>query len=1115
MDTYNTLTVCRASAGTGKTYTLASRYIALLMDSGGDFLFRNILAVTFTNKATAEMKKRILTYLYLIADGEEGDEERNAFVANMQRYMHHGAEMLSTVKKREEFRLKARRIYHNILEDYDNMKIVTIDSFLQSLISGMAQMVGMGASFNVVLDLKHTISTAVDEIMTTFIHENKMTERLLTKYVEEQLENEKGWDVRNQLVSMADNIFKEAVQKDNVDQILDAKTIFLYKKALKKVFFSHVAKLRALYIVVRHCEMHKEIDNGKYFYGFIKRVKDSLTFAAKEENMFRGLGERELRTLASDKFQDKISSDDFRRPSEIQRVLLQMSSLCGELREQYLLYKITTEYLNDLTIMGPVRQRIDANLEEANSILIARVAYVLSQSLKPGDADFILEKAGIRFKHIMIDEFQDTSTLQWQVFYHLVNEVLSSGGTTLIVGDIKQSIYRWRNGDYSIMENLNGATPLLGTYYDEHSEALTRNYRSQANIVKFNLSLFNRLMKLGGDIGELKNLYQEGRNGYDERRLDDFHKYGAIHNGYVQYSVYPCLMRNESKGLSDAQKTLKRKLVEQAVVRHMFRDIESLLDNGALTADMLILLRKNSEIGIVIDAYKETTLEKRGIMLCSNDSFLLESSLSVQLVVSALRYVFTSDMIAREYLLTHTKNVEKLSGIDKRMPLYEMVEYIIGILFGDEDERIAVDDVDYLNCFLDGLRDYVNKYGSGAKAFIKFWDDEMHKNAIPVSNNDGIRIMTIHSSKGLEAKHLFVPFCSWSVRTDRDNTKTTLWVTPMGDLGDENNVKVPYKIPVSFRESLAQLPYKPYYDEELKAQLIDNLNLLYVALTRAADNLFVYSALNYKNMEPDYEPVTVGDFMFKCMKDEASTSGVPLGDEFEGQWALCQEETPVFAQYTLGEKTFIRTKKNTTNPDSTKQKSPFEYKYTDNEVLKYDYYSTFGNLSFRQSQESMLYNPSADNHEVQSRIDAGVLRHNILSEIKTVADVDKVVEKYYTKGIIESKAEALRIKEEFAGAWKNWAEMAEWFSGSWKLLREVTLLCPAAEGESEIQEMRPDRVMIKGDKAVVLDFKFGKHNHQKYSKQVKQYMSALRAMGYNDVQGYLWYGFDNELVAVE
>ena len=1107
----NTLTVCRASAGTGKTYTLASRYIALLMDSDGDFLYRNILAVTFTNKATAEMKQRILSYLYLIAEGGEDNAERKGFLANMVRYMRRGVDS----KNRDELRHKARRVCHYILEDYDNMKVVTIDSFLQTLIAGIAQAVGIGASFNVVLDINHVISTAIDEIMTTHIDDNTFTKPLLTRYVEEQFEDEKGWDVRSKLLAMAKEIFQETVQKEDHERILDVEVLGRYQREMARVYYAEVAKMQPVYNKVCNCRRDNEIDGGAYYYDMITRVKKTLDKSASESDVFRGLSDRSFNSLVSDKFLKKVASSDPERPREVQSALEAMHLLCGELREKYLVYKITNEYLNDLMLMTSVKNRMNVNLKEANSILLASTAYVLSQSLKPGDADFILEKAGIRFRHIMIDEFQDTSTLQWQVFSHLVSEVLGSGGTTLIVGDVKQSIYRWRNGDYTIMENLNASTPLLGAFYDENSEMLTRNFRSQANVVEFNLSLFDRLTRLDDSLAQLRNLYQEGETGYTKEHLDDFHKYGTTHNGYVQYRVYPYAPGRVRKELSDAQQSARYQLVTQQIASQMFEDIRALLDRGARPADILILIRNKSEIGTIVEAFDDTELPRRGVALSSNDSFLLERSVSVMLIVSALKYVFCSDSISGEYLTSHGKDVDRLMLCDKRMPLYELVEKIVNILFADVDNEVHADDMNYIDCFMDNLRSYVNNYGSDAKAFVVYWDDELHKTAIPATGNDGIRIMTIHTSKGLDAKHLFVPFCSWKLSTEADNRKTKLWVTPQADVGGDSNVAVPYKIPVTFRSALKEVAYEQAYSAEKKAQLVDNLNLLYVALTRAADNLFVYSPISFRSLT-EYSPNTVGDLVFECLSGEEVEPGVTLGEQVRHEWDNCEEGSPAFGQYSIGAEPFVRLRDVSHKADAATQPSPFEYSYSDDDMLKFRYYSAHGSISFKQSQESMLYHPGEAGGKTASYIDAGVLRHNILSEIRTKADADKVVDRYYAKGTIETKEEALEIKRELDDAWRKWPEMADWFGGGWKLLREVTLLCPSGHGESGKQNalMRPDRVMIKGRKAVVLDFKFGKHNNYKYSEQVKDYVQALRLMGYADVEGYLWYGFDNELVRV-
>ena len=1092
--TQKTLTVCRASAGTGKTYTLAARYIALLMDEDSNYLYRNILAVTFTNKATAEMKQRILSYLYLIAEGKDG-----GFLGSVKGYM-----TKNKTKNDEWFCNKADSVYHNILEDYDNMRVVTIDSFLQTLVSGMAQAVGIGASFNVVLDLKHTISTAVDEIMTTHINEDTSTMNLLANYVEQRLDDEKNWDVRSSLCAMAKEIFKESVQNEDEKKILDVQTIQKYRDVVNADFKKATEEIRKLYEKVCDCENKGEIDKGTFFYSMIGRIGDSLNNKADKDDAFRGLSQREQKTLATPKFLAKFEDHNQTKAREVQDALRKIQDLCTpELRDKYLARQITIEFLNDLMLMASVKKRIDVNMDEANSILLARTACVLSKSLKPGDADFILEKAGIRFKHMMIDEFQDTSVLQWEVFRELARELLGSGGTVLVVGDIKQSIYRWRNGDYTIMENLGKSPKELSDYYG--TQSLTRNFRSQANVVDFNLSLFNKLTGLNDGLKEISELYNEG---YEPKKLDDFHKWGTVHNGYVQYMVFPYRNGREVKSLNDVQNAKNNAKVLSDIAKQMMGDIAMLLENGEKPADILILIRKSKEIPIILEAYNQSTLPSAGVSLCSNDSFLLGKSKSVLLIVAALKVIYDNDSISRELLIAHKKDPKLLEQCDKRMPLYEMVEYIVNILFCDKNNEVKVADIDFVNCFLDKLRSYVDTYGSDARGFLNNWDEDLCKSAIPATDNDGIRIMTVHSAKGLEARHVFVPYCSWGLSDENGILASKLWVKPKANTGNVQ-VKSPDLIPAKFKSAMAETDYFGDYEKEKKAQLVDNVNLLYVALTRAADNLFIYTPLTYKSLDSN-AMATVGDLVFECLKGENVEPNKTLLDKAKEEWDGCQDGKPACAMWRKGDLYFRRPKQNATE----EARSPFEYKYGKKEKTELRYFSTRGNISFRQSQESLLYKPSQDNDQRSSRIDAGILRHNILAEIKTSKDVDKVVDKFYTKGVIESEEDAGEIKKEINEAWTKWPAMADWFGGGWKLLREVTLICPAGSGAGSKAELRPDRVMIKDKKAVVLDFKFGKQNHEKYSRQVKGYVQALQQMGYSDVEGWLWYGFDNELVKV-
>ena len=369
-----TLTIYSASAGTGKTYTLATRYIALLMDNADDRAFRHVLAVTFTNKATAEMKQRILSYLYQISKGNSSLSD------SVRSFMHLKLDY-------KDMAAKAERIYHNILAEYDDMHVSTIDAFLQQLITGMAQMLGIGADFGVELDSNHVVAVAVDDVMT---EGPAGSIGVLINYLEERMDDEKGWDVRKDLIGMTKELLKEAVQKDKDDIVLDPVGIENYKKSINWRQNPCVKEMRNVYEQVKDCRDNDEIKGGNNFYKFIERIGDSLEGKATTENAFRGLG-KTVETLYGDKFPPKVPH----RP-EIQDILQRMQELTVPCRKAYFSSRITSRYLNDLAMMKFVDDTLTRNLEEANTILLARTAYVLQSALKPGDADFILQAADQR-----------------------------------------------------------------------------------------------------------------------------------------------------------------------------------------------------------------------------------------------------------------------------------------------------------------------------------------------------------------------------------------------------------------------------------------------------------------------------------------------------------------------------------------------------------------------------------------------------------------------------------------------------------------------------------------------------------------------------------------------
>lgn len=1183
----NTLTVYSASAGTGKTYTLASRYIALLLDSDDPYLFRHILAVTFTNKATAEMKRRILSYLYIIAERDIQDKGRKQFIKNVSQFLDYkeiktdkGEEqvvdkpkIVSSANNRTikncSLRDKARTLYQNILWEYQNMRVTTIDSFLQTLLTGMARLLGIGADFGVELDLGHVISTAVDQVMqlqtATSSAPNSSPQKnindltkILTDYVNERLDDEKKWDVRKNLIAMTKELLKEAVLQDENNIEFDPNRLDELKNALQWKNATDVQQMRTAWDKVKDCEKNKEIDKGKNFYAFIKRIGNSLDGDIDTDNAFKPLGNREATTLNDGGVYQKVCTAGGKpnRATEVSEALKTMQHLCPQCREKYLKRKVFGAFLSDLKVMKFVKDNIKENLAEANCVLQARTAYILGKALEPGDADFILEKAGIRYQYLMIDEFQDTSAMQWEIFQQLMREILSQGGYALVVGDIKQSIYRWRNGDYHIMEGLLAQADAQSAAAASHNrnagmqppykverKDLERNYRSEPVVVDFNLSLFNNLIQPDAFAEPFAHIYKEGKAGYKSENLKDYHNKKSNNRGYVEVDVWGYVSK---AGKDEVEKLLTQKKVQEQAIYHMFRTIESLLGKGMQPADILILVRKNTEAMLIADKFAKSSLAKRKVRLINSDSFRLDSSPSVLVVINALKYIHHCEDIAKEYLLMQGYDINLINNLQKNLPLNELAEAVVRRLLCDDSGKIKqeVSDVSYLNCLMDEIHNYVTRYGSDLKGLLDYWEDSLQTKTIPATGNDGIRLMTIHTAKGLEGQTVFLPFCSWPLM-ENDTHQPRLWIEEPNEITKDANIEGGKLIPVDGTKSLEELngilntKDQNKFQDEITANHVDNLNLLYVALTRAEANLYIYTYVK-KNTDLT-EPKNVGEILLSGLDtNNWSKAGKELVEDTKKEmenWAKKKKEnTPAGELPTLKEGESLPRVETTRGSLLIEQKAgaglqtPFEHTYEKNDYKTYSYHTVDRSFRFRQSQEAMLWmmKKPENARDAMERIQEGNVRHDIFAHIATIADTQAVVDDFIRRGKIDA-AQADEIKADLKRTWEN-PQMKDWFSGEWKLLREVSILRPEAEYQQEMdewsqrpeeergsmpkRELRPDRVMLQGQKAVVLDYKFGQRRDDTYSAQVRRYMLLLQEMGYTQTEGWLWYANTHELVNV-
>ena len=1021
IDIKQPVTICRASAGTGKTYTLAAYYVGLLL-SGEDY--RSILAITFTNKATAEMSERILGFLHGIAEGGE-----DAFLTYARSFMIRDNNADEALLRR-----RAGECFSKMLLDYDNVQIQTIDSFLQTLLSGLASILHTtAAGLSTELDVKQVIRTAVEQLLTTDLTEADRV--ILEDYMQLKLDQESHWDVRKSLCDLAEELYNESVQILDADGkiLFDAQAIAARREQWLAQWQEN-PDLKPIRELLEEFEQLPILESyGKQPYkelpSFKKSVRASLDNPEKVDKalLFRGLSDDRFEKAKVGKWSDT--------PVPVLDLAARLTEACRRCRKPYLTLSLTLALSRDMELMASLQALIQRNLAEANAALLARTASTLSKALRTGDADFILEKAGIRYKHVLIDEFQDTSQLQWNVIEQLLRDVLASqGNTLLIVGDIKQSIYRWRNGDWHIMDGLKG-----------NIMPLTKNFRSSEEVVRFNLSLFDHIIAQSGD--ELTaRIYGEG---YTPEQLKDFYQADKKPGGCVRYCAYA----NEK---------------DEELAVHMFDQIEELLAKGTIPSDIMILVRYKSEARTITDLKNALDAEQYPYLtqttIVSSDSFLLEASTDVQQIIAALRMTLKQDDVAQRYIEMHTKKPDVIEQIREiiqpKMPLYEAVCELVRLLLTDEHGQYTGTETAYINSLLDRTREYVGAYGSDIEQFVTYWDDTMHAKPIPLTSSNAIQILTVHSSKGLQAQTLFVPFAHWELEDGKHKPKVWSLVKVNGE-GLMVNGERDY-VPIQYGTSMAESAYKNEYEEERTNLRIDNLNMLYVALTRAEDNLFVYTNYSVNKDGKRGACRHIGKYLMDCY-GEAYTTGEPV----------------------------VKRHKDASLQDAS---------------LQAELWANSDQVRFVQSQEGALYTDYGEEaYRRAARMEEGTLCHDIFAHIRKADELEAVLDDFETRGLIVSKQQREELKSLISSALNGNAQMRDWFTAPWELRLEEAIYI-------DRRELRPDRVMINPQtkEAIVLDYKFGQWE-DKYIQQVREYMEALRRMGYSPVQGYLWFARKQKL----
>ena len=1074
------LTIYKASAGSGKTFTLATEYIRLLVENPAGY--RGILAVTFTNKATEEMKMRILSQLYGIWKQLPASDDYLEAIRKKTALDAH------TISERAGICLT------NLLNNYHYFRVETIDTFFQSVMRNMARELDLTTNLRIGLNDTQVEELAVDQLIADLSTSDAMLQWILN-YIMESISDDKSWNVISQIKNFGRTIFRDEYK--NVSQTLDrqlAEPGFFerYTTRLRELRQSALERMKALGEQFFTILDNEGLTVDDFSYGrtgicgfFIKLRQGIFDESILGKRMTDCVGDAPKWYKKTHPRHDLLHA---LADSTLDKLLRQA---IDERPRQWRIYKsadLTLRRLNQLRLLGSIEQKVHALNEASNRFLLSDTQQLLHALIGESDSPFIFEKIGTQLEHVMIDEFQDTSTVQWQNFRVLLSEAMShEGGSNLIVGDVKQSIYRWRSGDWRLLNNLEDQFDARLT----ETLPLDTNYRSQRRIICFNNAFFQQAASLeqlrlqeccDRGAAQLAKAYADVCQKIPDKRPDE---------GYVQVELLPA---------DDYQATMFRRLTET---------VSELLACGITQDKMAILVRTNAIIPLIAEYFAEQMPE---VTIVSDEAFRLDASCAVRLLVGAMRLlIHPADQLTKatiikiyrrdiygdkrgdsEWLLS-TTDLDALLPDDyitrfdelRSLPLYDLAERLYAIF----DLQRLSGQSSYICAFYDYLVSFVSENVSDISAFLNEWDETLCSKTIQSDETSGLRIFSIHKSKGLEYDHVICPFCDWPLEKQSGNI---IWCHPQ----EEPYSDLPI-VPVDYsQKQMKGTIYEDDYQQEHLQNTVDNLNLLYVAFTRARSSLFVIGRRKATSTRSILIEQTLPEII-EALRKEDPEGNILL----EG---LDDDHQPLYFTYgTLSASSYE------SSADKSKD-NPFLQPYEPLPVTV----RTFGQkISFRQSNRSRVF-LSSDDEEAMRReeyIQTGSILHEVFSSICTAEDIPAALQHLQAEGVIyDGKVTPERIASMLRKRLQD-SRVADWFSGRWKLYNECTILSTNADGQ--MSQHRPDRVMTDGHEWIVVDFKFGSAKPE-YHDQVRRYMQLLSSMGHQNIRGYLWYVYTNRIEEV-
>jgi ATP-dependent helicase/nuclease subunit A len=1044
----NKLNIFQASAGSGKTRTLVKEYLEIALSNPGNY--KSTLAITFTNKATEEMKSRVVDYLIALSKG--GEQQLAAELKDSLNQKGRKIELTDIQNLSSE-------VLKNILHDYSNFHISTIDSFCIKVLRSFAKELGLPVGFNVELDTDKVL-----EDISAKLLDRIGTDEGLTKYIDDyilyKLDEGRTWNIAEDLKEIGKEIFSEDYWKKK----LDSKTSDVYGDRNKTAeLISEIGKIKFTFenfLISTAEKLIAAIDAaGLTHNDFAGKSRGALAYLHKITGKKDFKPYESIRTaIAKDGDLLKTKSP---QSGNINKAVREIVDFYDKNLAGYITANAVFKTIYNIGIFSDLLKLLDDYRKENRVMISADINNLLRSLMSDDLSPFIYEKLGSRIRNIMIDEFQDTSGFQWNNLKPLVINTLSERNSALIVGDVKQSIYRWRNGDMRLL--LEGVERDLSAFKELISkETLNTNFRSHKNIVDFNNKFFlNLVSNISAEDETYFNHYLS--ESYEEKSLVQKNN-GKKNHGYVKVKVFPYNKESDIDTNSESEEYTKDILSE-------------LKTDGYKPNDILVLVRTGAE-SISISSL----ITSLGYDVISEKSLLVKNSPSVRMLIYLLKYISDNrNHLAKTGVLYNysilsggehdlrkifedglNKKGEHFNGIipeeffkdsDKHriksilndLVLYDLIEHLISIFKLDKKAD------PYIIKFLDTAYRYSKDYDADVTSFLEYWETNQDKLSIDIPENaGGIRVMTIHKAKGLQSRAVIIPYANWEL--DANGNRTSMWAS-----SDKTPFNKASGFFVKASSDLAESYFAEDYITERALTRLDNVNLLYVAFTRPSERLYI-------NV-PVKRTQSIGNRIIGVL------NSLP---EFSEKYSDNVFET--------GEK---------------KKASELSFGKEEEEKITVTEQNDFvSELWYKKTVIKPAYKKLkiADAHNV--KINRGVLIHDLLSRLKTSKDIDECINSAHINGLINSgeteeyKSILLKIVTD--------AEVKNWYEGNWSVMNESEIL--TADGKT----LRPDRVLIKDKEAVIIDYKTGKERKED-EEQLKEYETLLKQMGHIDIKKYLLY----------